>query len=264
MAAAERHGCHGGDGATLPAAIEADLKARVGQVGMRIDAIESTAQPKPQPQYAQVAPGVVFLGCARLGAAGASDEDILNYAQRTMIPLGTQSLLNALKKAGIKAQANGDEGWVVTVNRASTVMTDTIDALQAQRIIDQLDAQRAKFEARSNGRREIDGCIRDCVRDCGSFSSSNQHRGSPLSRNTQKDLDLATEIWAAAQTTPGEGIEDAENRIAQILADNRQAKPIPDEVLVLMNHIEDVLPDDAWDLIDRKTWNAVTALAAAR
>lgn len=55
-------------------------------------------------QYAQVAPGFVFLGCARLGAAGASDEEILNYAQRTMSPLGTQSLLNALKKAGINAK----------------------------------------------------------------------------------------------------------------------------------------------------------------
>lgn len=63
-------------------------------------------------------------------AAGASDEDILNYAQRTMSPLGTQSLLNALKKAGIKAQANGDEGWVVTVDRASTVMA-TRDDLRA-------------------------------------------------------------------------------------------------------------------------------------
>lgn len=43
-------------------------------------------------------------------------------------------------------------------------------------------------------------------------------------RITSADLDLAAEIWAAAQTVPGEGIEDAENRIAAILADSRQAR----------------------------------------
>ena len=40
-----------------------------------------------------------------------------------------------------------------------------------------------------------------------------------------------------------------------------QTSHLPDEVRVLMTHLEDVLPDDVWDRIDVKTWNAVSTLA---
>ena len=36
--------------------------------------------------------------------------------------------------------------------------------------------------------------------------------------------------------------------------------PLPDAVSVLLNHLEDVLPDDAFNLINVKTWNAVSML----
>ncbi|SAH29039.1 Uncharacterised protein [Enterobacter hormaechei] len=36
---------------------------------------------------------------------------------------------------------------------------------------------------------------------------------------------------------------------------------VPDEVNVLLNHLEDVLPDDAFNLIDVKTWNNVSMLS---
>lgn len=36
--------------------------------------------------------------------------------------------------------------------------------------------------------------------------------------------------------------------------------PLPDVVSVLLNHLEDVLPDDAFNLIDVKAWNAVSML----
>lgn len=38
---------------------------------------------------------------------------------------------------------------------------------------------------------------------------------------------------------------------------------LPDSVLVLLNHIEDVLDDENWNRISVKKWNAVTMLAAA-
>ena len=38
------------------------------------------------------------------------------------------------------------------------------------------------------------------------------------------------------------------------------ALPLPDVVSVLLNHLEDVLPDDAFNLIDVKAWNAVSML----
>ncbi|MDQ6594483.1 hypothetical protein NY597_24435, partial [Enterobacter hormaechei] len=45
----------------------------------------------------------------------------------------------------------------------------------------------------------------------------------------------------------------------------RSAPPVPvsvpDEVNVLLNHLEDVLPDDAFNLIDVKTWNNVSMLS---
>lgn len=36
---------------------------------------------------------------------------------------------------------------------------------------------------------------------------------------------------------------------------------VPDEVNVLLNHLEDVLPDEAFNLIDVKTWNNVSMLS---
>ena len=36
---------------------------------------------------------------------------------------------------------------------------------------------------------------------------------------------------------------------------------VPDEVIVLLNHLEDVLPDEAFNLIDVKTWNNVSMLS---
>lgn len=57
------------------------------------------------------------------------------------------------------------------------------------------------------------------------FDLESTKRGEPII--TSADLDLATEIWAAAQRVPGEGIEDCENRIAAILADSRQARGEP-------------------------------------
>lgn len=36
---------------------------------------------------------------------------------------------------------------------------------------------------------------------------------------------------------------------------------VPDEVNVLLNHLEDVLPDEAFSLIDVKTWNNVSMLS---
>ena len=41
-----------------------------------------------------------------------------------------------------------------------------------------------------------------------------------------------------------------------------QAEPaLPDEVIQLLNHIEDVVDDENWNRIDVAKWNAVTALA---
>lgn len=46
-------------------------------------------------------------------------------------------------------------------------------------------------------------------------------------RSIQDVHDLATEIWAAAQTPPGEAVIDAENRIIQILC-RQQYKTLED------------------------------------
>lgn len=39
------------------------------------------------------------------------------------------------------------------------------------------------------------------------------------------------------------------------------AVSMPDEVIVLLVHLEDILPDAAFNLIDVKLWNAVSALS---
>ncbi|MBX4490415.1 DUF551 domain-containing protein [Klebsiella pneumoniae] len=53
-------------------------------------------------------------------------------------------------------------------------------------------------------------------------------------------LPVGTQLYLHAQTAP--------------------ALPLPDVVSVLLNHLEDVLPDDAFNLIDVKAWNAVSML----
>ncbi|EPY7191743.1 DUF551 domain-containing protein [Klebsiella quasipneumoniae] len=54
------------------------------------------------------------------------------------------------------------------------------------------------------------------------------------------------------------------NRLKEPLPVYRHAQqpvvPLPDVVSVLLNHLEDVLPDDAFNLIDVKAWNAVSML----
>ena len=61
------------------------------------------------------------------------------------------------------------------------------------------------------------------------------------------------------------GIEKDANKFADprrqiMLYSHAQPAPLPDAVSVLLNHLEDVLPDDAFNLIDVKTWNAVSML----
>lgn len=53
--------------------------------------------------------------------------------------------------------------------------------------------------------------------------------------------------------------KDGEPRL-HIKAQPAPVVPLPDVVSVLLNHLEDVLPDDAFNLIDVKVWNAVSML----
>ena len=61
------------------------------------------------------------------------------------------------------------------------------------------------------------------------------------------------DVWPASRTEMGDVLL------------YRSAPPVPvsvpDEVNVLLNHLEDVLPDDAFNLIDVKTWNNVSMLS---
>ncbi|HCD6697722.1 TPA: hypothetical protein NEG54_003581 [Enterobacter hormaechei] len=61
------------------------------------------------------------------------------------------------------------------------------------------------------------------------------------------------DVWPASRTEMGDVLL------------YRTAPPVPvsvpDEVNVLLNHLEDVLPDDAFNLIDVKTWNNVSMLS---
>jgi hypothetical protein len=50
---------------------------------------------------------------------------------------------------------------------------------------------------------------------------------------------------------------------AAMLAQPVSQGKLPDCVLVLLNHIEDVLDDESWSRISVEKWNAVTMLAAA-
>ncbi|MCJ8545399.1 hypothetical protein MWG85_06095 [Klebsiella pneumoniae] len=63
--------------------------------------------------------------------------------------------------------------------------------------------------------------------------------------------------------TPLEGVRrmvaDYRQRIAEL--ESRTVK-LPDEVDVLLNHLEEVLPSEAFQLIDVHKWNAVSRLSA--
>lgn len=63
---------------------------------------------------------------------------------------------------------------------------------------------------------------------------------------------------------PVDKLNYAQGIARQLNAAPVSAEPaaLPDEVLELLNHIEDVLPDSSWELIDVGLWNAVTRLAA--
>lgn len=50
----------------------------------------------------------------------------------------------------------------------------------------------------------------------------------------------------------------AEAAARQYAAPAVEREPVPDEVIQLMNHLEDVLPEDMLDRIDMNKWNAVT------
>ncbi|EPJ3296532.1 hypothetical protein ACV95M_020455 [Klebsiella variicola] len=54
-------------------------------------------------------------------------------------------------------------------------------------------------------------------------------------------------------------IADGGKRIAEL--ESRTVK-LPDEVDVLLNHLEEVLPSEAFQLIDVHKWNAVSRLSA--
>ncbi|HEI9784356.1 TPA: hypothetical protein SLN38_003839 [Serratia marcescens] len=55
----------------------------------------------------------------------------------------------------------------------------------------------------------------------------------------------------------------SDGRAAMLAQPVSQRYTLPDSVLVLLNHIEDVLDDENWNRISVKKWNAVTMLAAA-
>lgn len=61
-------------------------------------------------------------------------------------------------------------------------------------------------------------------------------------------------------TDQEEALEKAQQRISQL--ESRTVK-LPDEVDVLLNHLEDVLPSEAFQLIDVHKWNAVSRLSAS-
>ncbi|HGG8897029.1 TPA: hypothetical protein ACJJXP_002999 [Enterobacter hormaechei subsp. xiangfangensis] len=117
-----------------------------------------------------------------------------------------------------------------------------------------------------------------------------QHRisvasGFPESEKAQMDLELARIALASLEAKPVSVNDDMAYAFHHAISDsslgsdeveeiktglraafaNVTAPPapvsVPDEVNVLLNHLEDVLPDDAFNLIDVKTWNNVSMLS---
>ena len=79
--------------------------------------------------------------------------------------------------------------------------------------------------------------------------------------------DLSQVVYHFRDWNEGFPIErfKADYVISWMLANYPPAQPtavsVPDEVNVLLNHLEDVLPDGAFSLIDVKTWNKVSMLS---
>lgn len=70
-------------------------------------------------------------------------------------------------------------------------------------------------------------------------------------------LEASYESWreiAAELLVAKDRIAELESRIVTV--------KLPDEVDVLLNHLEDVLPSEAFQLIDVHKWNAVSRLSA--
>ncbi|MEH4265719.1 hypothetical protein [Klebsiella aerogenes] len=99
----------------------------------------------------------------------------------------------------------------------------------------------------------------------------------PFGIDTNSELELAAfKLALAAMDSEPFGFTDGDrrgmiykpehaDRLNEPLPVYRHAQPapvvpLPDVVSVLLNHLEDVLPDDAFNLIDVKAWNAVSML----
>ncbi|WP_374736285.1 hypothetical protein [Klebsiella variicola] len=68
--------------------------------------------------------------------------------------------------------------------------------------------------------------------------------------------------WFQMAQKLGEDLDAAEKRIAELESRTVTVK-LPDEVDVLLNHLEDVLPFEVFQLIDAHKWNAVSRLSAS-
>lgn len=81
---------------------------------------------------------------------------------------------------------------------------------------------------------------------------------------TERDpIAWLNDAYLARGVVDGEaGSEDAGPGYIPVYREAQPAPvvPLPDVVSVLLNHLEDVLPDDAFNLIDVKAWNAVSML----
>lgn len=77
-------------------------------------------------------------------------------------------------------------------------------------------------------------------------------------------IEVEGDDWIQAGRIPGSTFDfnNLPDGINKLYATPQPAPvvPLPDVVSVLLNHLEDVLPDDAFNLIDVKAWNAVSML----
>ncbi len=102
------------------------------------------------------------------------------------------------------------------------------------------------------------GAVAGCASELRRFIDQQAGKGVSMA----SDLEKAREMLGGHEYATMVGRDHA---IATIVAALRAAPDtavVPDEVLVLMNHLEDVLPDDIWESINVGTWNAVTALVS--
>ncbi|MHA3924548.1 ead/Ea22-like family protein [Klebsiella oxytoca] len=76
------------------------------------------------------------------------------------------------------------------------------------------------------------------------------------------ELEDAEQKLCAANVTLDARAELAERQLAEMVSRTVTVK-LPDEVDVLLNHLEDVLPFEVFQLIDAHKWNAVSRLSAA-